>query len=104
MAQDATLHQIIQKLRGVRNVTKMLAILKWQLIGSAFHVREQYIEVVGLQQGMLRTLRQKILRMIDDILINCGRGGDHDSKRRIFSPAGASGLLPGAGDGTWIAA
>ena len=77
---------------------------KGQLVGCAFHVVEQDVQVVGVDQRLFAALAEKIVRVRNDVLVEGGRRCDHDHQRFAIAPARAPGLLPGAGDGAGIAA
>ena len=83
---------------------KGFALFKGQLVGRAFHVVEQDIQVVGVDQRLFAALAEKIVRMRNDVLVE-GRGRcDHDHQRFAIAAARAPGLLPSAGDRAGIAA
>ncbi len=96
--------QIIQQLRGIRQPLEQLPVLEGQLVGGAFQVVEQDIEVVGVDQRLLRRLPEEVLRVGDDVLVQRVGRRHHDQKRHAPPPPGAPGLLPGGGDGAGVAA
>lgn len=65
---------------------------------------EQNIKVIRVQQSVFRALREEILRVSDDVLIQRGRGRNEYGETRILAATGTTGFLPGGGNGARIAA
>ena len=65
---------------------------------------EQNIQVIGIEQRILRRLAEKVLRMGHNELVDRCAGRHHHRQAGSLPPARAPSLLPGAGNGAWIAA
>ncbi len=90
---------------GIQRVrSKGLSIFKRQLKGSTLDMGHQDIQVIRIDERMLRTGIQEELRMPDDVLIQRIAGGNHQGNGSIASASRTSGLLPAAGYGAGITA
>ena len=98
MTQNVVLHQIFQTFFRVRQTAEALAIPEGQLVSGAFQMGKQNVEVVRLHQRVFRGGTEEIVRMLNDILIQRRGGSYQNGDSRILAPAGAPGLLPGAGN------
>src|SRR5258706_8997712 len=74
-----------------------------QLERRALQMIQPDFEIVGIEVGVLRSLSEKIIRVLDDELIEWMAGGDQHSSRRATSATGASGALPRRGDRAGVA-
>ena len=82
--------------------TELFAIRQRQLERRAFQVRQQDLQIVGVDAGVLGRLSEKIFRMLDDELVE-RRARCHQHRRRCaLPPAGPPGALPRGGDRSWI--
>ena len=67
-------------------------------------MRKQNVKIVGLYQRVFRRGLEKVIRVLNDILIQRRGGSDQNGHGGVPAPAGPSGLLPGGSDGAGIAA
>src|SRR6266705_5476305 len=80
-----------------------LARLERDLECGALEVMHQQMQVVGIHEAGLRRTLEHVLRMLDDVLVDRGRGGDEEGRRQILAPPGPTHLLPRRGDRSGIA-
>ena len=104
MVQDSLLVQVVQQFLGGLRIAELVPVRKGQLKGRAFEMAQQDIQVVRIQQGVLRALGQQIIRMVHDILVNRRGRGDEEHNAGPFPSSGTARLLPGAGNGSRIPA
>ena len=90
-----------QVIRG--RAAEALARLEGQLEGGRPHVRQEDVQVVGIQAGLLRRPGQEVGRVARDVLVHRAARGDHDRDRRFLAAAGAAHLLPGRGHRSRVA-
>ncbi len=60
-------------------------------------------EIVGLDEGVLRSVAEEIVGMANDVLIQWSRGRDEDGTGTSTAATCAAGALPCGGDGSGIA-
>jgi hypothetical protein len=63
---------------------------------------DQYLNVVRIDQSTFRRLIQKVLRVIDDVLIQRRAGSHHHGHRHSAAAPGSSHALPCGRDGSGI--
>src|SRR6516162_4154140 len=74
-----------------------------QLKGRAFQMIDQDFQIVWLDEGVLRRVAEEIVGMANDELIEWRRRSHEHRARTSAATPGASGALPGCGDGAGIA-
>ena len=80
------------------HVTESLSRPERQFECSAFQMIDQNFQIVRLDVGMLGRAGEKILRMLDDKLIQGTRRSDQHGAGTPFAPPRPPGALPGRGD------
>ena len=91
-------HQVVD-----RRWSEHFAGLERQLERRGAKVRQEHVQVVGIEARLLRPRAEQELRVVDDVLVDRGAGRDHDADAGPRPPTGTTELLPGAGDGTRVA-
>ena len=104
MAEDGLIAEVVQKLRRVVDAVKQFAVLKGQFVGGALDVVEEDVQIVRVDERPLGRLAEEVVRVVDDVLVEGAGRGHEDHQALAAPPPGAPGLLPGAGNGTGIAA
>ena len=82
---------------------ELFVVADGEFEGGALHVAEEDFEVVGVDVGRFRGAAEEILGVFDDVLIERSAGGDEDGDRKAATATGATGTLPGGGDGAGVA-
>ena len=68
--QDPFLAQVLQHLLRPLGIAEAVALFKGQLESSALEMAHQDIQVIGIEQRVLRALLQQVVRVVHDILVN----------------------------------
>ena len=96
---------LFEKRKDLREVLRAeaLALLKRELERGAFHVVDEDRQVVRVDEAVLGRAGEKILRMIDDELVEWVRVCDEDGDGNPGSPSRTPRLLPRRCDSSRIA-
>ena len=70
LMQDPFLAQVLQHLLRPLGIAEAVALFKGQLESSALEMAHQDIQVIGIEQRVLRALLQQVVRVVHDILVN----------------------------------
>ena len=94
-----------QKAAHLRSVVRaeLLTVLNGQLEGRAFQVRQQDLQIVGVEVGVFGRAAEEVIGVLDDVLVEGCAGGHQHGGRSALAAAGAPGALPRGGDGARIA-
>src|SRR5262245_5048962 len=82
--------------------TKSFVDLKRKLESGALKMTEQDVDILRIDETHFRWLRQEILRVIDDVLIQRRTGCNQYRHRCSTAPAGTTHALPGRRDSSRI--
>ena len=102
--QNSRLIKVFQQLRCSGRISQALAVLKRQLKRRALEVVEQNIQIIRIQQRVLRRALHQIVRVGHDVLVKRRRRRDVEHDGRSLAPPGAPRLLPCTCDCSRIAA
>jgi hypothetical protein len=79
-------------------LSELLTIANGQLEGGALEVAEKYLEVVGIDVRLFWRRSEKVIGVLDNVLIERSAGGNqHGDGGRLPAP-GSPGSLPGGSD------
>ena len=102
LSDVAFLGQERQQVVGRRR-PEHLARLERQLERRRPQMREQDVQVVRVEPGLLRRVVEQELRVVDDVLVDRRARGDEHRDAGALPPAGPTELLPRGGDRSRIA-
>src|ERR1019366_332476 len=75
-------------------LAEALAVAQGQLKGSALQVRQQDLQVLRIDVGVLRRAAEEVIGMLHDVLIERRAARHQHRRRRSLPPPGASRALP----------
>src|SRR5712692_4869498 len=87
---------------GEIDIAEFVARSDGQFERGAFQMIDEDFEIVGLDEGVLGSVAEEIVRVADDELIERRRRCYQDGARASTAAARAAGALPGAGDSAGI--
>src|SRR4030095_4957336 len=97
----STLRQVFENFRNVV-AAKSLLFTKWQFKCRALKMADEDMDVIGIDQSLLRRLTKKVFRMIDDILVQWSARCHQHGYRHSTSTPGPAYSLPCRSNGSRI--
>src|SRR6266851_184799 len=87
---------------GEVDIAEFVARGNRQFERGAFQMVDEDLQIVRLDEGMLGSVAEEIVRVANDKLIERRRGSHQHGAGASAATAGAAGALPGGGDGAGI--
>src|SRR5579863_3034485 len=102
MVQKFALFEKLAKRSGFVRA-ELFTVRNGELEGAALQMAEQDFDVVGIDVGAFGRALEKVVGMLDDVLIERRAGGDQDGGRGRLAAPRTAGALPGGGDRARVA-